>query len=77
MSEPLTTVLVLLGLCTSACMSYLLGIREGRKAEKARAERLCRQALNDRLSASVRRVWNSIANDRTNLISEDEFFGGP
>jgi hypothetical protein len=77
MNDWLFTALVVLGSVLSCVLSYWLGIVRGRKQEKARAEHLCHQAILERMSPSVRRVWNSIAFGRTELISEDEFFGPP
>lgn len=60
-------------------VAYFVGMRvgvlQGRKSEKGRAMALCRQSFDARMSGSVRRVLNGIAEDRTKLLSEDEFFG--
>lgn len=55
-----------------------VGVLQGQKSEKNRAMALCRQSFDSGMSGSVRRVLNGIAEDRTKLLSEDEFFGpGP
>ena len=53
----------------------LVGVAQGKNSEKNRALALCRQSFDARMSGSVRRVMNGIAEDRTKLLSEDEFFG--
>jgi len=53
----------------------LIGVAKGRFAEKKRALALCHQCLQQIWSGSVRRVMNGIQEDRTKLLSEDEFFG--
>lgn len=53
----------------------LIGVAKGRLAEKERALMLCNQCLQQVWSGSVRRVMNGIQEDRTKLLTEDEFFG--
>lgn len=54
---------------------YRWGFFKGRKEEKFRVERLIRQALNIRMSGTVRWIYNAVMDDREDLMPEDEFFG--
>lgn len=60
---------------TTYLLGILFGVSQGRQKEKNRAVSLCLQCLHQVMSGSVRRVLNGIAEDRTKLLSEDEFFG--
>jgi len=59
------------------CMivAYVVGLFAGVRNERRRVEDLCHQAILQRGSGSVRRVWNAVSSGKTYLMSEDEFFG--
>jgi hypothetical protein len=54
---------------------YKLGKYHGKKQEQTRILGLCNQVFESRMSGSVRRVMNGIFENKTKLMSEDEFFG--
>jgi hypothetical protein len=56
-------------------IGHWYGIQRGKQQEKKRVMALCHQCLNQIWSGSVRRVLNGIQEDRTKILSEDEFFG--
>lgn len=56
-------------------IGHWYGVQRGKRNEKNRAMNLCNQALQEIWSGSVRRVLNGIQEDRTKILSEDEFFG--
>jgi hypothetical protein len=55
---------------------YKIGISKGRKREKLRVEYLIRQALNIRMSGTVRWIYNAVMDGKDKLMDEDKFFGG-
>lgn len=69
------SVLVFFAYLIAYFPGLLVGVAQGKGSEKNRALALCRQSFDARMSGSVRRVMNGIAEDRTKLLSEDEFFG--
>ena len=53
----------------------LFGLKNGRRAEKARALSLCHQTIQQgHNSGTLRWVWNSIADDRRTLLPYEKFF---
>jgi hypothetical protein len=71
-------MLLTLSLCAVAALilGLAIGNATGREKERRRCERLCEQSFgNKQLSATARRIYRSILDGRTTLISEDEFFG--
>lgn len=68
------SIVVICGLLASL-VTYQIGEIMGRKNERMRIVRLCNQVFEDRMSGSVRRVLNGIFENRTKLMSEEEFFG--
>jgi membrane protein DedA with SNARE-associated domain len=57
-------------------LGLAIGYATGRAKERRRCGRLCEQSFgNKQLSATARRIYRSILDGRTTLISEDEFFG--
>jgi hypothetical protein len=63
------------GFVVSYLIGHVYGMQRGERHEKDRALALCHQCLEQIWSGSVRRVLNGIQEDRTKLLSEDEFFG--
>jgi hypothetical protein len=62
---------------TTAMFMYYFGLSIGRKRERHRCENLCRQSWENhkKMSPTVRRVYCSIANGDTELVSDSAFFG--
>lgn len=55
---------------------YLKGRRDGRIKEKKRCEHLCHSSMtiSKKILGTMRWVWNAIAEDREELLPEEEFF---
>lgn len=69
------SIIVLLTYLIAYFTGLMAGVTQGKSAEKSRALALCQQSFSAGMSGSVRRVMNGIAEDRTKLLTEDEFFG--